>query len=91
MKLKLLLPVLTMVILIAESAYSVTDAEFYKMQEQLKTALMKINALEQIQKQSSDNKKGLVQSKSKKELSNINILIFLPEGWSEYPNAPLIL
>ena len=68
MKLKLLLPVLIMVALISEPAYSVTDAEFYKMQQQLKIALMKISALEENQKQSSDNKKSLVKTKSKKGL-----------------------
>ena len=69
MKLRLLLPLTALVVLISQSAYSVTEAEFYKMQEQLQTALMKIQALEQVQKQRSEKKSGIVKTKSKKGLT----------------------
>ena len=45
MKSKLLLPVFAMVAIMIQPAYSVTEAEFYEMQEQLQNALMKIQAL----------------------------------------------
>ena len=66
MKLRLLLPLTALVALVCQPAYSVTEAEFYKMQEQLQTALMKIQALEQVQKQRSEKKSGIVKTKSKK-------------------------
>ena len=69
MKLRLLLPLTALVALISQPAYSVTEAEFYKMQEQLQTALMKIQALEQVQKQRSEKKSGIVKTKSKKGLT----------------------
>ena len=69
MKLRLLLPLTALVALISQPAYSVTEAEFYKMQEQLQTALMKIQALEQAQKQRSEKKSGIVKTKSKKGLT----------------------
>ena len=69
MKLRLLLPLTVLVALISQPAYSVTEAEFYKMQEQLQTALMKIQALEQVQKQRSEKKSGIVKTKSKKGLT----------------------
>lgn len=69
MKLRLLLPLTALVALISQPAYSVTEAEFYKMQEQLQTALMKIQALEQVQKQRSKKKSGIVKTKSKKGLT----------------------
>ena len=69
MKLRLLLPLTALVALISQPAYSVTEAEFYKMQEQLQTALMKIQALEQVQKQVSEKKSGIVKTKSKKGLT----------------------
>ena len=69
MKLRLLLPLTALVALISQPAYSVTEAEFYKMQEQLQTALMKIQALEQAQKQLSEKKSGIVKTKSKKGLT----------------------
>ena len=69
MKLRLLLPLTALVALICQPAYSVTEAEFYKMQEQLQTALMKIKALEQVQKQRSEKKSGIVKTKSKKGLT----------------------
>ena len=69
MKLRLLLPLTVLVALISQPAYSVTEAEFYKMQEQLQTALMKIQALEQAQKQRSEKKSGIVKTKSKKGLT----------------------
>ena len=69
MKLRLLLPLTVLVALISQPAYSVTEAEFYKMQEQLQTALMKIQALEQVQKQGSEKKSGIVKTKSKKGLT----------------------
>ena len=70
MKSKLLLPVFAMVALMIQPAYSVTEAEFYEMQEQLQNALMKIQALEQVQKQQSSGKKsGVVKTKSKSGLT----------------------
>ena len=69
MKLRLLLPLTVLVALISQPAYSVTEAEFYKMQEQLQIALMKIQALEQVQKQRSEKKSGIVKTKSKKGLT----------------------
>ena len=69
MKLRLLLPLTALVALISQPAYSVTEAEFYKMQEQLQTALMKIQALEQVQKQRSEKKSEIVKTKSKKGLT----------------------
>ena len=69
MKLRLLLPLTALVALVCQPAYSVTEAEFYKMQEQLQTALMKIQALEQVQKQRSEKKSGIVKTKSKKGLT----------------------
>ena len=69
MKLRLLLPLTALVALVCQPAYSVTEAEFYKMQEQLQTALMKIQALEQAQKQRSEKKSGIVKTKSKKGLT----------------------
>ena len=69
MKLRLLLPLTALVALISQPAYSVTEAEFYKMQEQLQIALMKIQALEQVQKQRSEKKSGIVKTKSKKGLT----------------------
>ena len=69
MKLRLLLPLTALVALISQPAYSVTEAEFYKMQEQLQTALMKIQALEQVQKQGSEKKSGIVKTKLKKGLT----------------------
>ena len=69
MKLRLLLPLTALVALVCQPAYSVTEAEFYKMQEQLQTALMKIQALEQVQKQGSEKKSGIVKTKSKKGLT----------------------
>ena len=69
MKLRLLLTLTVLVALISQPAYSVTEAEFYKMQEQLQTALMKIQALEQVQKQRSEKKSGIVKTKSKKGLT----------------------
>ena len=69
MHLRLLLPLTALVVLISQPAYSVTEAEFYKMQEQLQTALMKIQALEQVQKQRSEKKSGIVKTKSKKGLT----------------------
>ena len=66
MKSKLLLPVFAMVAIMIQPAYSVTEAEFYEMQEQLQNALMKIQALEQVQKQQNSGKKsGVVKTKSK--------------------------
>jgi len=56
-------------LLIAKPAYSVTEAEFYKMQEQLQNALMKINAMEQSMKQSKGEKSGVVKTKAKKGLT----------------------
>ena len=55
--------------LMAQPAYSVTEAEFYKMQEQLQNALMKINAMEQSMKQGKGEKSGVVKTKSKKGLT----------------------
>ena len=69
MKLRLLLPLTALVASISQPAYSVTEAEFYKMQEQLQTALMKIQALEQVQKQGSEKKSGIVKTKLKKGLT----------------------
>ena len=70
MKSKLLLPVFAMVAIMIQPAYSVTEAEFYEMQEQLQNALMKIQALEQVQKQQSSGKKsGVVKTKSKSGLT----------------------
>ena len=70
MKSKLLLPVFAMVAIMIQPAYSVTEAEFYEMQEQLQNALMKIQALEQVQKQKSSGKKsGVVKTKSKSGLT----------------------
>ena len=69
MKLRLLLPLTALVALISQPAYSVTEAEFYKMQEQLQIALMKIQALEQVQNQRSEKKSGIVKTKSKKGLT----------------------
>ena len=69
MKLRILLPLTVLVTLISQPGYSVTEAEFYKMQEQLQTALMKIQALEQVQKQRSEKKSGIVKTKSKKGLT----------------------
>ena len=70
MKSKLLLPVFAMVAIMIQPAYSVTEAEFYEMQEQLQNALMKIQALEQVQKSKSSGKKsGVVKTKSKSGLT----------------------
>ena len=70
MKSKLLLPVFAMVAIMIQPAYSVTESEFYEMQEQLQNALMKIQALEQVQKQKSSGKKsGVVKTKSKSGLT----------------------
>ena len=70
MKSKLLLPVFAMVAIMIQPAYSVTESEFYEMQEQLQNALMKIQALEQVQKSKSSGKKsGVVKTKSKSGLT----------------------
>ena len=70
MKSKLLLPVFAMVAIMIQPAYSVTEADFYEMQEQLQNALMKIQALEQVQKSKSSGKKsGVVKTKSKSGLT----------------------
>jgi hypothetical protein len=59
-----------MMAFLTQPAYSVTDAEFNEMKEQLQNALMKIQALEQVQKQqSSINKSGVVKTKSKSGLT----------------------
>ena len=81
MKLRILLPLTVLVTLISQPGYSVTEAEFYKMQEQLQTALMKIQALEQVQKQGSEKKSGIVKTKSKKGL--IMTIMTPDQNWTD--------
>jgi len=69
MKSKIIMSVAFAASLMAQPAYSVTEAEFYKMQEQLQNALMKINAMEQSMKQGKGEKSGVVKTKSKKGLT----------------------
>ena len=70
MRLKFLPSILLMMALLSQTAYSVTDTEFNEMKEQLQNALMKIQALEQVQKQqSSVEKSGVVKTKSKSGLT----------------------
>lgn len=69
MKSKIIMSVAFAASLMAQPAYSVTEAEFYKMQEQLQNALMKINAMEQSMKQGKGKKSGVVKTKSKKGLT----------------------
>ena len=70
MRLKYLPSIVVMMAFLTHPAYSVTDAEFNEMKEQLQNALMKIQALEQVQKQqSSSNKSGVVKTKSKSGLT----------------------
>tara|TARA_B100000989_G_scaffold149499_1_gene111471 strand:- start:523 stop:1887 length:1365 start_codon:yes stop_codon:yes gene_type:complete len=62
--------VVIMMAFLTQPAHSVTDAEFNEMKEQLQNALMKIQALEQVQKQkNSDKKSGVVKTKSKSGLT----------------------
>ena len=64
MRLKFLPSILLMMAFLSQTAYSVTDTEFNEMKEQLQNALMKIQALEQVQKQqSSVEKSGVVKTK----------------------------
>lgn len=58
-----------MLSILAQPVYSVTDEEVASMQEKLQDALMKIEALEQTQKQLSKPKSDAVVTKSKKGLS----------------------
>lgn len=70
MRLKFLPSILLMMAFLSQTAYSVTDTEFNEMKEQLQNALMKIQALEQVQKQqSSVEKSGVVKTKSKSGLT----------------------
>ena len=63
---KFLSSILVMMILFAQPAYSVTDAEFNEMKEQLQNALMKIQALEQVQKKHSSGKKVVLLKQNQK-------------------------
>ena len=65
MKLKLLVPVI-LSILIVNPSYSVSEQEFNEMKELLQNALIKINALEQAQKQNLSNSKSNVITKADK-------------------------
>ena len=65
MKLKLLGPVI-LSILIVNPSYSVSEQEFNEMKELLQNALIKINALEQAQKQNLSNSKSNVITKADK-------------------------
>ena len=70
MRSKFLPSILLMMAFLTQPAYSVTDAEFNEMKDQLQNALMKIQALEQVQKkQSSGKKSGVVKTKSKSGLT----------------------
>ena len=70
MRSKFLPSILLMMAVLTQTAYSVTDTEFNEMKEQLQNALMKIQALEQVQKQqSSVEKSGVVKTKSKSGLT----------------------
>ena len=70
MRSKFLPSILLMMAFLIQPAYSVTDAEFNEMKDQLQNALMKIQALEQVQKkQSSGKKSGVVKTKSKSGLT----------------------
>jgi len=65
MKLKLLVPVI-LSISIVNPSYSVSEQEFNEMKELLQNALIKINALEQAQKQNLSNSKSNVITKADK-------------------------
>ena len=65
MKLKLLVPAI-LSILIVNPSYSVSEQEFNEMKVLLQNALIKINALEQAQKQNLSNSKSNVITKADK-------------------------
>ena len=70
MRSKFLPSIIVMMAFLIQPAYSVTDAEFNEMKEQLQNALMKIQALEQNQnKKSSGEKSNVVKTKSKSGLT----------------------
>ena len=70
MRLKFLPSIILMMAFITQPAYSITEAEFSEMKEQLQNALMKIQVLEQAQKQqSSINQSGVVKTKLKSGLT----------------------
>ena len=70
MRLKFLPSIILMMAFVTQPAYSITEAEFSIMKEQLQNALMKIQVLEQAQKQqSSINQSGVVKTKLKSGLT----------------------
>ena len=60
MRSKFLPSIIVMMAFLTQPAYSVTDAEFNEMKEQLQNALMKIQALEQNQNKKVLAKKAML-------------------------------